>query len=590
MQNHPNCNKASARSSVWTPSTLLLVALTLLPAVVYMAVIWSTTDNTPRGDENILSIFTIVHNLDSISFREKLDNFLWTYYQHRTLMIKASVLVMYWLTDHINLHLIGFFGNFTLCIIVYMTSRNIIQRCLPMYGMVVASLMILSLYPWIVAVWPICALGYYITIMLAFACFYFLDLTSTKVFLAAICGWLSTFTMSNGLLSIVIGSLIVIYNQKNENRYSSRQLLLWTISAIGCLAVHFSTMNIFSTEIYGAKTVQESFANLSGRMVDFLESMGAAPFLPRENREGKIFLGCIFIALMVTLAFSKKSLKSPAIVGLALFSTGTLFLTSIFRYSAGDNEGYQIFTAINMSAVFIIAAEHIRQAKNGFLPALILIAALLFNLNALITNTDKMLLHRDNLTNNLEKFLLTGNPDTNLWSDAIMRDGITRDIYRPLQSHQTLKIPSHVETLNQCPAHDALTAGDIASTSTDISFALKISAKIPIQPMKQDMALVLCGEKNYRLTLSKNNIHSKNNSHIEIDLLIDKRKYENNSYRAYVQNGSGFIALPEPLYIPAVIPRDVYKSDCVAIKRYFAYTKSLKPIIAHYCQKVDWSK
>jgi hypothetical protein len=216
MQNHPNCNKASARTSVWTPSTLLLVAMTLLPAVVYMAVIWSTTDNTPRGDENILSIFTIVHSLDSISFREKLDNFLWTYYQHRTLMIKASVLVMYWLTDHINLHLIGFFGNFTLCVIVYMTSRNIIQRCLPMYGMVVASLMILSLYPWIVAVWPICALGYYITIMLAFACFYFLDLTSPKVFLAAICGWLSTFTMSNGLLSIVIGSLIVIYNQKKR--------------------------------------------------------------------------------------------------------------------------------------------------------------------------------------------------------------------------------------------------------------------------------------------------------------------------------------------------------------------------------------
>jgi len=390
--------------------------------------------------------------------------------------------------------------------------------------------------------------------------------------------------MANGLLTVVVGSLIVIYNQHSNKRYSSAQLLLWSGSVIGCLAVHFSTMNIFSTDLYGAKSVQDSFINLSGRAVDFLESMGAAPFFPNENRYGKIALGCIILVTMAALITSKKSFKSPAILGLMLFSTGTIFLTSLFRYSAGGNDGYQIFTATNMAAVLVIATGHIHHKKNPTLPGFMLIAALLFNINALAGNLDKMLASRKNVTADLEKFLVTDNLDSPLWSDVITREGVMRDIYRPLQSHQTLKIPAAVESLNYCAASTQPPEGSITSTSASTAFAMKISAKLPNQPAGNNMALWLCGEKNYRLTLNSRNVSVDPKGTLHIETLIDKRQYEHASYRAYLQNSSTVIALTESLNIPDIQPYTGQAFDCETVKKFFSFKKSFQPIIMHYCQ------
>ena len=558
--------------------------MAMLPAIVYLAVIWATTANTPQGDDYVQTIFAVAHYLDAPTFTDKVHNTLWTYFQHRGVFTKTVTLSMYFILGYIDLHIICFLGNLTLCAMVYLVARSIVQHRLPMYGMLIASLMILSFYSWSVAIWPICALFYYSTLLLAFTCFYLLDQPQPKIFAAAICSWLAAFTYANGLLSIVIGSLIVIYNQHNDKRYSSSQLLLWTSSVIGCLAVHFSTMNVFSTDLYGGKSVEDSFTDLSSKAVNFLESMGAAPFFPNENRAGKITLGCIILTAMAALLTSKKSFKSPAIIGLMLFSTGTIFLTSLFRYSAGDNDGYQTFTAINMACMFIIGSSSISARNSRIIAPLLLIMALAFNVNALSANVSKMQESRQTMTDHLEKFLVTGNSDLEQWSDVILREGIARDIYRPLQSHQSLEIPTAVQKLEQCPFHKTPTKGSFTSSSTATAFAIKIAIALSSQYASDDVALVLCGAKNYRLLLGSNNITINENSNIKLEVLIDKRQYDHSIYQVFLQNGASTITLEEPLIIPAIEPSNELMHDCTVMQTILSLKNVFQPFVTHYCQ------
>ncbi|HSC76030.1 MAG TPA: hypothetical protein VLB90_07340 [Pseudomonadales bacterium] len=590
MQNDSNINVKPATSDFWTSRTALWASMAMLPAIVYMAVIWRTTANTPQGDGYIASIFAVLYYLDADSLFEKISHTLWTYFQHRAVLTKIAVLSEYAILGHLDMHILCFFGNLMLCVLVYLIARNILQHALPTYSMLIASLMILSIYSWSVATWPLCTYFYYGTTMFAFACFYLLDLPRPHIFLAAVCSWLAAFTMANGLLSIVIGSLIVIYHQHYNKRYSSLQLQFWSASVIGCLAVHFATMNVFSTDLYGAKSIEESFINLSGRAIDFLESMGAAPFFPDENRYGKIVLGCTILATMaaitVSIATSRKQPVSPAIFGLMLFSTGTLFLTSLFRYSAGGNDGYQFFTATNMAAIFVIATGQIDHKRHRFLPPLMLITALLFNLNALISNHGKMLQHRNSMTKALESSLLIDKPDNTSWVDVITYEGMARNIYTPLQSHQALKIPTAVNTLEQCPVSNTQAAGNITSTTSAEAFAMKVSLTLPTQSIHDNVALVLCGQKNYRLTLSSINLDTDNKNGMTMDVLLDKREYEHATYRAYLQNGPAVMALPELLTIPAAELHDRRTFDCQIMKNTFTFKKGFYPIIEYYCQNI----
>ena len=585
MQNYSISKTASNTFRFWTSSTALLwAAMAMLPAILYLVVIWATTANTPQGDDYVQTIFAVAHYLDAPTFTDKVQNTLWTYFQHRAVFSKILTLSTYFILGHIDLHIICFLGNLTLCLMVYMVARSIVQHRLPIYGMLIASLMILSFYSWSVAIWPICSVFYYSALLLAFTCFYLLDQPQPKIFAAAICSWLAAFTYANGLLSIVIGSLIVIFNQHNDKRYSSSQLLLWSSSVIGCLAVHFSTMNVFSTDLYGGKSVEDSFTDLSARAVDFLESMGAAPFFPNGNRAGKITLGCIILTAMAALLTSKKSFKSPAIIGLMLFSTGTTLLTSLFRYSAGENDGYQTFTAINMACMFIIGSSSISTRNSRIIAPLLLIMALAFNANAFIANVSKMQESRQTMTDHLEKFLLTGNSDLEEWSDVILYEGMARDIYRPLQLHQSLKIPTDVQTLDQCPSQNTQTKGSFTSSSTATAFAMQIAITLSPQHTSDDLALVLCGEKNYRLLLDSNNITINDSSNVKLEALIDKRQYDHSTYQAFLQNGASTITLTEPLTIPAIELNNKQSDDCNVMQKILSLKKVFQPFVTHYCQ------
>lgn len=411
-------------------SAWLMLGLAALPAALLLCITWQFT-GVPKGDGYIQSFFTVFYYLDANTLSEKISHTWWTYFQHRGILSKIITLSMYGLLGYIDIKVMGVIANLMLCILVYLMARNMNSHRMAVYCIPIASFMILSFYPHTVIMWPECAVFYFGTMTMSFACFYLLDCNKPQVLLAIACCWMATFTMANGILSTAIGSMIVIYNQHTRKLYSNMQISLWFCGIAATLALYFATMNVFSTDLYGAKSLQESFINTPGRIVDFLESMGAAPFFPDEHRTGKIILGCIMLAAMAALATSKKSFTSPALVGLLLFSTGTLFITSLFRYSAGGNDGYQIFTSINMAVIFIIASSHITHRNPPLIPVMMVATAIIFNANALTGNIDRIKVRHEIELHKLVE-LSTGKPSGfDPWIEAMLLESIATGIYRP---------------------------------------------------------------------------------------------------------------------------------------------------------------
>lgn len=564
----------------WVHNYRLMIALASLPAIAYLYVSWLTTSNTPYGDGYIQSLFTVLYWQEGSTLSEQLSNTWWTYFQNRAVFSKFITLLLYAIQGAIDLRIEGLFSNSMLVALVALITLSCYQHRAPAYTSLVASLMILSVYSWTITTWPECALFYFPTLTFSFLTFLLLDLTQARVLAAVICSWLAMFTMANGLLAVVAGSAILLYNHTYHRRYTRSQLAIWVIGAFAGIILHLTTMNVFSTELFGAKSVRESFIDIPSRLVDFVESMGAAPFFPNEYREGKITLGAIILATIAVLLASPRSWKNSAMVGLLLFSTGTIFLTSLFRYSAGGNDGYQIFTATNYAALFVIASSHINR-RDRRIPALLVIAAIAFNANALIGNLPKMIEKKQRATVELQELLLSSGKRANSWEGVLLRHAISADIYRPLQNHDSLPIAQALQPIENCPQPKD-SYGKLQAETNDMAAALQAEIQLSETLKFNSPQLFLCGSnKKYKITLgaaANLNIHQANT----LTILLDKRKITPDNYRVVVSTGNFEFILPEQLSVTAITPWHPNQKDCKAV-RFFARWKAFSPFVEYYC-------
>lgn len=567
----------------WDSSYRFFTLLALLIGALYLGVMWSFTSNTPYGDGYIQAFFTVIHWQEGTSLLEKISNTWWTYFQHRAVFTKTITLLMYTLFGSLDLHIEGLLSNAMLVLLIGCIAYSCYQHKIPAYSIAISALLILTVYPWSVSTWPECALFYFSTIVFSFLSLVLLDLPRPKIVAASFFCWLAAFTMANGLLTIIIGSIVIGFNHIIHRRYTRTQLILWFVSAAGCLIVHLATMNVFSTDLFGAKTVQESFINVGGRFIDFLASLGAAPFPPKEYRLEKIVLGTFTLVISCALLLSKKSRKSPAIVGLLLFSTGTIFITSLFRYSAGDNDGYQIFTTTNYAAILLLASIHIRSSR-WQIPCVLLLTAVLFNLNALWMNTSKITNKQNKLVEELQFFLVTGKSNTKHWLDVILREALEKNIYRPLQSHSLLPIAQEIQAISKCDT--AVSIQGILETQTgEKSFALLATIQLPERNIDTPPQVLLCNDQqSYRITLSEKNLSQKNQDS-SLKLLLDKRAIDAGEYRIQIHTKAAQFSLPTPITIKPVAPWDRADKDCKTMQ-FVARWPAFKPLIDHYCKPI----
>lgn len=568
----------------WNTSYRLFTLLALLVGAIYLYTMGQVISNTPIIDGAIQSFFTILYWQDGNTFLEKITNTWWTYLQHRAIFLKIFNLALYAFSGSIDIYIVGIFANVVLVALVFLMAHNCWQHRTPSYSILISALFILTAYHWPTSIWPQCALGYFTPITLSYLTLVFLDLRNPRIIAACFSCWLSAFTMANGILTIVTGSIVLTLNIFLYQRYSRAQVALWLTNSLLCLITFLVTTDIFSTELLNAKSAHDIFYEAPSKIVGFLESLGAAPFMPHEYHTEKIALGTIILTTSIALLVSRASWKNPPAVGLLLFTTGTMFFMSIFRFSSGIYNGYQMFTTINYAALFLLASIHIKQ-RNWLIPFVLLTTATIFNLNALWLNFGAMIETQKKITNTLYEFLITGNPETDSWFDVILREAVDKNIYKPLQTHNTLPIASDIESINFCKKNTVM-QGSLQTKTGEKSFAILANIKIQGLQFKKYPQVLLCNNtQSYLITLSETNIQQKPQE-LNLQILLDKRTFIPGEYQVQVKTESTLLTLPETLTMTSIAPWNRADKDCEAIKQdLFSRWKSTAPLVNHYCKQ-----
>jgi hypothetical protein len=579
-------HKDTAHTATTIHICIVIATLTIIPAVILLHTTWFNT-GLPQGDGVIQALFTPLYFIDGQTIFEKLQNTWWTYFQQRAFLPKLIELSMYGLTGHIDIQVLGIISISFLYGIISLCGLSIKKYHIPIGCVAIASLMILSLYPHTVITWPECGIFYFGTLFFATLCFFFLDHKKPKISLALLCSWIATFTMANGILSVAIGSLIVLYQHFYRQPYTRKQLAFWFLGVLACTTLHLATMNVFSTDLYGAKSLEESFVNTGGRLIDFLESMGAAPFFPNEFREGKIILGCIVLMLMASLYLGKKPIPLT-ITGLMLFSTSTIFLTSLFRYSAGGNDGYQIFTATSIATTLITAIHNTTDNKNKILTFFSVVAAMAFYSNSL-ANISIMSEKNKANTQKLELLLTTGySKKIDNWVKVILNESIEKNIFRPLQDYRSLNNVYQISPINSCPYSSSEQTTAIQQKSSNQAIATKLSAQIPYAASDISNSFFLCSnKKNYVIKMSRNNVIDKTAQQAYIEALLDKRLIQPNLYTVFFVADKRPIASSQPLNVSDITPPYSAEWNCKIMTKTFSFKeKAFRPLIQYYCRSL----
>lgn len=419
---------------------MLMTSLALVAPVFYLVIVWFYTANCPVSDDHIVSLFSILRFTHADNWHDKLSAITWTYMQHRGIYGKIIYLIDYVITGKQNFHMQAMLGNSSLCIVLFLLTRSIIRHQLPLYCIPLCSFLIFSFYAWTVTVWPGGSIWYFGTIMWALACFCAIDAEKPKILVACFCSWLSAYTFANGILVIPVATLLLLYNQYFSRpeyvsgptkRYTTAQMALWFVSAMVCCIVYVSTINLFSTDLYGAKTLEQSFVNVPGRLLDFVESVGAVPFPTGDDRSGKILFGAIILAGTLAVLSSGKFMASPAITAFWAFNLTTLFTTSLFRYSAGGNPGYQIFTSINLAMVLVMASGAWPPKPASRIPALLLALSIAVNLQGTHLNLENIRQNRQQSDSWLAHAVATRDFSPEEWKGGLVMDAIAAGIYAP---------------------------------------------------------------------------------------------------------------------------------------------------------------
>lgn len=549
----------------------LAILLALLPATAYIAISWLSAANSPQSDDYPQFFFTVMQHQQAQTLMEHLRALHWNYFQHNGVSFKLVALAMYQLSGQVDLHLANLLGNLSLPLVTGLLAYHVYRQGLPLYSIAVASLLICSLYPWTTITWPACPLFYFGTVALSFACFHLLDLPRPRPVAAAICSWLAVFTMANGILSIPIAGLLVGYRQYTEKKFSRSTLAFLAGSTALCLLVYANTFNLFDSSVYGAKTLEQSFVNVGGRLVDFLESLGSVPFFPNEYRHGKIALGSIMLLLVCTLLLSRAARLLPAVTGLLLFNLGTVFLTSLFRYSSGGNDGYQGFVTMLFACTFVLAAAE-WQSGHRALPGVMLVMAIAVNANALQHNLPLMQAHNEQKTRHLATYLSLAElqPEDRIFG-PILREAIERDIYRPLQNHHGLPIVRSQTAAGSCPVASTVTALD--SRSTEEAFAIELAFRTVT---KQPASLWLCGTQHYQLGFDATGTAQT--------LLLDKRQFAPGEYRVLLEQEGAITALGQTVQIAPPGPYMQREADCKEMQNLTRY-RSVQPLYDYFCRR-----
>lgn len=436
----------SRRSILWQ---FFCGALTLA-AFAYFVYLCSLRPVYPHNDEYFMVNFLLLEVRQSSSLLQIIDSLWWTYIQHRMLIPKAWYLLLdslptahYWT----GMLAVGAFFQVALAWLCYLCARR--ETALPaMSALTIVTLWTLAPYSTPLFVFPMPQYAYTQVMALSLAAIYCLSAPRPRLLAAILLMWAATFTFGNGLFVVVIGTLIAIYRHIVLRDLPRPMLLGWLAASALLTAVYLANMNVFSEDLFGAKTVDNTFSDMTQRSLDFLASFGAIPVLAHNWFAFKVALGSSLLLLTLYLVWRDRHQLPLALAGGILFCIMSLFASSLFRYSAATNPGYQNLTALFQLLLLLWLLRHTSTPKRTV--AIVLCSLLIF-VNAAVLNTHAI---RQEIARDAD-LIRTALLDTlkeERWKKLMLDESRRQQLFAPALDARLLQTRLITAI---CPPHDA---------------------------------------------------------------------------------------------------------------------------------------
>ncbi len=356
---------------------LLGLGLMLAPISYFYLIIDAHLVNIPFIDDYML--LETVHNFrQEKDFTEALKILFAQVNQHRFAFERLVMLTLVFLTGTINLKALITLGNLFLLGILYLFFQTFREERVSWYYFLPIPFLLFNLTYYENANWGIAAIQNTPLIFFALLSAYGLG-REDRVgwWIGAVAAFIATFVSGTGMLTWVIGA-IILFLQKKYN-----PLIFWSLLTIGCLIFYFLFDYHFIPNAEGVKPWEHPIFN--GLLL--LGFWGNALYLDIPHATQQAFypdmVTCVFIGLFIGLVFlgwvgrfflSQKLRRSYwFVLGALLFGlgTGAMFVLSrpisqFFMYGGSIfSRRYMIFGVVLMAVVYLALVILTRRLRYG---------------------------------------------------------------------------------------------------------------------------------------------------------------------------------------------------------------------------------
>jgi hypothetical protein len=445
------------------------IALMIVPIVYFYLILEAYTLNIPYTDD--FNLLETIHNFNVAGdFRAKIEVLFEQVNQHRFGFERTVMLLMYFITGTVNIKTQILLGNLFMLGISFLLFLSIKKEQISWYYFIPVPYVLFNLVYFENAIWGIAAIQNTPLVFFAFLTAYGISRNDNKgLFLGIIAALLTTFTSGSGILTWIIGFLILLVQKR------FKIVFVWLVIAAGVLAFYFlfdytviesHTGSVWPHPVFNLIFVLAFWGN--ALYLDFLHPLSSSYY---PDMIACVALGAaiivVFAVWFVKLFVKRKPLWSDWFLwGAMMFvmGTGAMFVISrpisdyVMYGGTVFSRRYMIFGVALLATVYvcvIILAKNFKGVKR-FAAVLGLIFFLALNFVSYYLSVESIRRFHEDLVidsfywQNHKTFLTTGDNfgDIPFWNhptrmrnliDTLKANNLVSfDLYKALPPHQRI--------------------------------------------------------------------------------------------------------------------------------------------------------
>ena len=425
----------SAKSTLATPSPLLLALAISLPVLMVAAVLWHTFVSLPMLDDYDVTLGFLLREQHLHTASAKLLTAIAEQQsEYKFLLLHLLLLGQHSLIGHLSLAPLAIAGNLLLLPVLYTLIANAFpaSNLAPRSHRLILSLPILYLscqltyaevFNWALVSWNALAVVAFATLALHFLC----RRGSACLLSACLSLMLACAASTNGFLLLPIGLLLLVLGRR------PRAGIAWCAAAALSLALFLFHFH---------KTPHDAPPPLHDRFLFFLSFLGGAvENMHRQPVRGAALLLGLLLLLVVAEALRTGFLRrNPFFVALATWVVLSAAAVANFRASIGLFQSlsgrYKLYSTLLLVFSYVYLADRIRHssaltaARRRSLYLAALTGAVLFNVAGTLTGAGFLLRRQHTVIRGMQAYLadpVRNSPLDNQNSDTWTPEWADRD-------------------------------------------------------------------------------------------------------------------------------------------------------------------